>query len=97
MRKESHCFTHTCGWCTREITRDTVIMVQGWTNVTDFVAIQFPHSVGLRWTMNFLPGGTKGVAAKLKLPYMKACTDSAGLLHAVRRRFSIMFAYGINL
>ena len=38
-------------------------------------------------TTVFVPGGAKGVAAKLNFPYKKAWDDSFGFTHAFLKRF----------
>ena len=36
--------------------------------------------VGFSWTRIFMPGGAKGVALKLKFPYIAAYSDKLGLV-----------------
>ena len=44
--------------------------------------------------MTLVPGGTIGVAEKLKLPKMAACAEREGLRREDLTRFSVIIAWG---
>ena len=44
---------------------------------------------------NLVPGGARGVALKLKGPFIWASADKRGLMHEGRRRFRVNVAWGM--
>ena len=55
------------------------------------------HCLVFLWTMTWVPGGTRGVRLKLKLPKVAAYAERLGWQREDRRRFNVMSHCGNNL
>ena len=58
---------------------------------------QLPLTLGFSCMTILVPGGTSGVALKLKEPWIFACAESFGLILEPHRRLSDNILWGINL